>query len=491
MLSIVQELVKNLNSKNVSYCHWKSNLLLRKSISGQTDIDFLVHRRDANLFKIIINQLGFRSVIIKDLEPFPSVEHYLGLDEESGMLVHVHAYYRVITGESLAKNYRFPIEEMLLTEIDEVDSIKIVSKKAELIVFTLRMMLKHTSLVELVLLARGYKHVKEEIDWLLENLLINESHKLLNRWLPSLDPVLFDKCVVALQSSLPLFQRIVLALRLRSQLKSFTRHPILSASLTGLKKFSIMAYRRLTRQKKGMMAQSGGLVIAFVGPEATGKSTLIAEINQWLGRHFYIERIHAGKPKPTIVSFIPNLLLPTLRFILPDQKSSRVEIRYNIDKTGENPKNNFPILFGIRSVLLAFDRHSLLINAYSRASNGALILCDRYPSRRSGVADSPQLLHFAVPRSRHPLKYLFARIEKRLYQEIPQADLVISLHVPVEIAIQRNRIRSKTEPEDYVRLRHAQSSNLDFENTPVYKINTDQPLDKTVLQIKKIIWNML
>ena len=38
----------------------------------------------------------------------------MALDPETGTLVHVHAYYRVITGESLAKNYRLPIEEMLL-----------------------------------------------------------------------------------------------------------------------------------------------------------------------------------------------------------------------------------------------------------------------------------------------------------------------------------------------------------------------------------------
>lgn len=491
MLSIVQDLITTLNSNNVSYCHWKSNLLLAKSISGKTDIDLLVNRRHANSFKIIINQLGFRSVVIKDLEPFPSVEHYLGLDEESGILVHVHAYYRVITGESLAKNYRLPIEEMLLTNIEEVDSIKIASKKAELIVFTLRMMLKHTSLAELLLLARGYKYVKEETRWLLESTSLEETHKLLYRWLPSVDPVTFDNCVDALQSSHPLSQRIALAFRLRSQLKSFTRHSTLRAGLIEWKKFSIMAYRRLTRKKKGMISQSGGLLIAFVGPEATGKSTLIAEISQWLGRHFYVERIHAGKPNSTAISFIPNLLLPMLRFFLPEQKSGRVEIRYKSDNIGEKPKRVFPILFAIRSVLLAFDRRSLLTNAYRDSANGAVVLCDRYPSKHSGIADSPQLLHFPVSRSQNPLKYLLANLEKQLYKEIPPPDLVISLQVPVEVAIQRNKLRSKTEPEDYLRLRHAQSSNLEFDNTPVYDINTNKPLDKTVLQIKKVIWSML
>ncbi|MDX1474631.1 MAG: hypothetical protein R3309_10715, partial [Reinekea sp.] len=299
------------------------------------------------------------------------------------------------------------------------------------------------------------------------------------------------KCISALKSTTSLTYRIQLAYRLRSQLKPYTRHSSIQARYTGLKKFSTMAYRRLTRTKKGMVSHTGGLLIAFVGPEATGKSTLIDEISHWLGKYFYIERIHAGKPKSTTLSIIPNQLLPALRLLLPEQKSGRVEVRYKSDKTGENSEKVFPILFAVRSVLLAFDRRSLLINAYRQSANGAIVLCDRYPSKRSGVADSPQLLHFPLSRSQHPLKYLLARLEKRLYEEIPPPDLVILLQVPVEVAIKRNRLRSKTEPEDYLRLRHAQSSNLEFENTPVYKINTDQHLDETVLEIKKIIWNML
>ena len=79
-----------------------------------------------------------------DGESFPSLEHYFALDEESGLLAHVHAYYRVITGESLSKNYRFPVEEMLLQNTRAEDSVRVPTKSAELVVFTLRMMLKHT-----------------------------------------------------------------------------------------------------------------------------------------------------------------------------------------------------------------------------------------------------------------------------------------------------------------------------------------------------------
>src|SRR6266540_1423242 len=221
MLTKIQKLIEELNINGVRYCHWKSNLSLSQSLAGRTDIDLLIHRKDADAFRSIMSQLCFRPAIMQVGESFPSVEHYFALDKETGTLVHVHTYYRVITGESLSKNYHFPIEEMLLQNVREVDSIRVPIKSAELVVFTLRMMLKHTSLVELILLARDWKQVNQEIQWLLESKSIDETVKLVEQWLPSLDIELFSECVAALQLRAGLLRRIALSLRLRSQLGSY------------------------------------------------------------------------------------------------------------------------------------------------------------------------------------------------------------------------------------------------------------------------------
>jgi thymidylate kinase len=148
-------------------------------------------------------------------------------------------------------------------------------------------------------------------------------------------------------------------------------------------------------------------------------------------------------------------------------------------------------MFAIRSALLAYDRRLLLTRAFSRAANGTIVLCDRYPSLLSGAPDSPQLSHLAVPPGQYSVRRLLAQIEARLYREIPPPDLVIYLTAPLEVAVLRNATRGKKEPEDYVRRRHARSSNLEFGKTPVHEINTDQPLDQTVLEVKKAIWNAL
>jgi len=177
-----------------------------------------------------------------------------------------------------------------------------------------------------------------------------------------------------------------------------------------------------------------------------------------------------------------------LRYLLPTHRPSHIESSY---VTSEKSQEIYPLLFTLRAVFLAYDRRVLLARAFARASNGSIILSDRYPSLSHGAPDSPQLQPLDISRNRYPIRYLLARIEKRLYQEIPPPDLVVSLKVPIEVALLRNKTRGKEEPEDFVRLRHAQSSNMDFGNTPTCEVMTDQPLDETVLEIKNAIWDAL
>lgn len=487
----IQKFIEELNRNGIRYCHWKSNLSLSESLAGQSDVDLLVHRKDASLFRTILSQLSFRPAVNKDGESFPSIEHYFALDEESGILVHVHAYFRVITGDSLSKNYRLPIEEMLLQNTRMEGSIPVLTKSAELIVFTLRIMLKHTSLVELILLARYWKTVKQEIVWLLESGSIDKTLKLVDCWLPSLDTDLVSECVSALKSQAPLSRRIFLGLRLRSQLRLYSRHSPVRSWLTGIRKFAGMVLRRLTKSHKELIPRSGGAVIAFVGPEATGKSTLIAETSKWLGEHFAVEQIHAGKPKSTPLTMLPNLLVPTLRSLFPGSRSTRLEAKYLYEEQPEKSRSSYPLIFVIRSALLAYDRWSLLSRAYSRAANGTIVLCDRYPSSQIGAPDGPQLSQLTTSNNGSSIRHRLAKIEARLYRQIPPPDLVVYLNAPLEVALSRNATRGKKEPEDYVRRRHARSSNLEFEKSPVYKINTNQPFDRTVLEVKKAVWDAL
>jgi thymidylate kinase len=145
----------------------------------------------------------------------------------------------------------------------------------------------------------------------------------------------------------------------------------------------------------------------------------------------------------------------------------------------------------VRATLLAHDRQALLTQAYSRAANGTIVLCDRYPSSQDGAPDSPQLADLAVATDQPLLQRQLAAMEGRLYRNIPPPDLVVYLSAPLDVTINRNATRGKKEPEEYVRWRHARSSHLEFGKAPVCRVNTDQPLDQTILEVKKAIWGAL
>ena len=62
------------------------------------------------------------------------------------------------------------------------------------------------------------------------------------------------------------------------------------------------------------------------------------------------------------------------------------------------------------------------------------------------------------------------------------------------MAEHRNLTREKRggpEPTDYLRLRHARSSELDFAGVPTHRIRTDAMVEETLRSIKPILWKAL
>jgi thymidylate kinase len=234
-----------------------------------------------------------------------------------------------------------------------------------------------------------------------------------------------------------------------------------------------------------------GAVIAFVGSEASGKSTLLAETQRWLGAQFVVHRVHAGKPPPTLLTAVPNLLLPALRAALPQQRSTRIDLRRSERVDANRDVNDLPPLFAVRSVLLAHDRHALLRRASARAAAGTIVLSDRYPSAAVGAPDSRQLPVPAGPPHRFAARESLARRESRLYDDIPPPDLVFHLTAPLDLVLERNRTRGKTEPEELVRLRHRQASALRFDGTVVHEIDTSRPLTESIEEVRRTVCDLL
>ena len=224
------------------------------------------------------------------------------------------------------------------------------------------------------------------------------------------------------------------------------------------------------------------VLIAFVGSEATGKSTVIGELERRLSERSRVRRVHAGKPPSTALTFLPHVLLPVMRKLFPEQRTLHVAERTD-GRTVATEQGSFPLLFGIRSVMLAYERRAVLRGV--GGGGDAIVLSDRYPSAAAGNPDGPKLTR-ALGDGRS-IRGALARLEDRLYRDVPTPDLVFHLTAPLEVVLARNAARDKREPEEYVRFRHALSERIAFDGAPIHRVDTDRALEVVVKEIEETI----
>ena len=412
-LVITTQLIDSLNRHEVEYCHWKSNLTLANALTGGEDLDILVDRKALSQFVTILLGLGFKATVIKSGDNVPGIYHYYGLDPETGNISHIHLYNSVVTGESFVKSHFLPIERMLLENPEYFSNVRIASKSAELVLFILRIYIKYGSLLDSIRLARHPDAVLEELRWLQAGANMSVSLELLEKYCPVIDEKLFLKGIEILNEPNSLIKRIRLAYTIRRHLsiyKKYTRFERLSAYA---KLLSIKLMLRFTGKKKNKTLNSGGAIIAFVGADATGKSTLVSETSRWLGSVFATKTVHVGKPPSSWVMMPLRIILPLMRRLLPHLRRSWVsdKARKSSPSTGQA---SVSLIYAVRAVALAWDRYQLLIKVRHLAANGNIIICDRYPTETLEAMDSPRLqehpngngiknrLYFARPRLRIP-----------------------------------------------------------------------------------------
>jgi len=488
VLPVLRTLFESLGRAGVRYCHWKSNWRLPEALRGETDLDLLVHRADMSRFLSVVGALGLKPGSGED---HPSVCHCYGCDDESGRLFDLHVYYRIITGGTI-KGYHLPVEDMLLRGARPTEAGVYVSEPAaELVLFVIRKSLDYAVPSE-ALIPREWKTAADELRWLSQGARDEDVRRLLDEYLPSVDFALFTKLRDAIESGRWGVGRFRLGRALASRLRPYQRFARPSATLARSGRAWRKAWRTLRGGTPMQALLSGGAVIGVVGSDGSGKSTVVAEVSRWLGEFLSVATIHGGKPPPSVPTALPRLLLPLLRRMMPRYRTTRIELRAAEGTEPEGIRTGPLLVYALRALMLAYERKKLLIRAHRRAANGTLVLSDRYPTRQPGVPEGA-MLHFLRDDPR-PLYRWLARVEERTYRAIPQPDLVLRLDVPLELAVQRNLTRLKPggpEPTEYLRQRHAKSSELEFAGVPTYRIRTDAMVEETVRAVKPILWNAL
>jgi thymidylate kinase len=487
-LTVLRDVLEQLEQRNISYCHWKSNYHLEYALTGVEDVDVLVASADFPPFVQILLAHGFKQADSVSNRMQPGVFHFLGIDGETGTLINVHAYTRILTGDHLLKSWALPLETLLLSETEQVNGMRVTTRSSELIVFVFRNMIKQTTLLDLYLSARSTHATAEEFQWLMSGLDIDDSLQKLERHFPEITAADFTQAIELLAHGGSLYDRLRLGQRFKRKLKNYRRYDSLAQSVLTVVAAGRMAANRLGRKQKHMHFLTGGKIIALVGPQATGKSTLAAALKSWLGQELAVRTIHAGKPPATWLTFLPNVLIPVLKSMLPGYSSVKIE------KESENENfSDYPLIFLVRKIMLAHERYRLLRTVYQQSRNGKLIISDRYPSDVVGAIDGATFRDEAIKSERSFVKRFLMQWERSIYRKICPPDLVLQLTVSVEMAVMRNRTRDNKggQTTEYVRTRHSMLLTPEFYHSPVIQLSTDRDFEETLLEVKHEVWKHL
>jgi thymidylate kinase len=347
------------------------------------------------------------------------------------------------------------------------------------------MMLKHSTWDSILSLqGKLAKTEKNEFEYLKTRAEQSEIQKLLQQHLPMITQAMFDRCLRALTPDSSLIFRIQVGQELQSMMAAHGRRTqLVDTGLKAWRRGSWLVQRLFLKRKTRKFITAGGAIIAIVGADGSGKSTVVSELSSWLSKTFYTKRVHLGKPKRSLLSFFVKGIAKAgkmLGVVPSNQNASSAAV--------DGKPRRFPGYFWMFwHVLTANDRYRTYIKARRFATNGGLVISDRFPLPQVQSMDGARLGWLKSTHAHHPQVHYLVEAEEKFYQQIMPPEILIVLKVNPETAAQRRM----DEDADSARRRAQEICDIDWQKTPAYVIDANQPQDAVVAAIKDLVWSKL
>jgi thymidylate kinase len=486
MPTLIERLREALSAEEVSYCHWKSNAFLDLAARGEDDLDLLVDPAGRPAFLEVLDRLGFKEAAVAKGKPvIPGILDYYGHDESAPGFVHVHAHYKLILGHDLTKNYHLPVESALVASSSPTASFPIPAQEFEYAIFVVRMALKHTGWHAL-LGRRGRLSDREqrELELFRTGIPVDRVHRVLSEHLPFLAAELFDRGVRSLEEGSSVLFRFRTGRMFQKALRGCRVRPKgLDSWLHVRRRVCLAIKRRLRRPVSRKRLKNGGLLVAFVGGDGAGKTTVIEGVSAWFSSRFATEIFHMGKPLWSFRTFLVRGALKIGR-LMGFWPYSRVPLDVR-DESNPIPFPGYPAL--IRAVCTARDRFRTYVRARRLADQGRLVVCDRFPLPGHIHMDGPQIEWMTRTSSSKSQGLRLRRIEEAYYRSIGRPDVLIVLRLDPETAIER---KTDENPAS-VRVRSTEIWRKDWSGLGALKVDAAQTREDVLREIKNLLWARL
>ncbi len=497
-LEPLRRLFDRLNQAGIRYCHWKSNEHLDPSFTGATDVDALFDRAAVGPLTSLLVELGFKRFVVKPGRGYPGIEDYIGFDETTGTLTHVHVHYQLTLGEKFLKGHRLPWEQLYLDTrvFDERHGLWVTDPRLELIVLVVRQAMK-LRLRDGVAGALGQPFFRggmlREFRWLAERVEPDAVRALATSLVGERAAALFPAMLAAGRPSTAQLRRLC---RLADPaFREYRLYDAPGAALRGWARELGHVLFRLGRVFQGAPPRStrtlphGGVTIAVLGADGAGKSTLVDELTRWLQREVSVVTTYGGSGVGS--ASLPRRLMQRLGAVRRRLLGRGTARSARSGDAGPGPVSaqRLTAARGVWVLSLARERVRRALDARRARSFGAVVLSDRIAqSQFPGMNDGPRLMTWRDSPS--AWRRWAAERERQAFRlsELVPPDLVIKLHVPAEVALQR---KPETPREQVVRGAQLIRDLRWPATTRVVDLDATQPLEQVIVQAKRAVWSAL
>ena len=296
-LLILDELLVALKAAGVRFVHWKSNSHLAQALLGETDLDFFVSRTDRRQFRKIVNSIGALELSSRSWGSYPNVEDWLVFDKSTGRISHLHTHYALLTGLKRVKHLQLPWDEQIFrhARLDPEFGWPIPSVEMEFLMLLVRIWAK---MPPWRMLFRPYipAHIWNELLWLRNQLDLKHFSLMLGELFPKPNGVEWSNTVLGepdqgevLRIARHLYKQLTPNFRLSWSRACFraVKLNVLFHLIRSLKKYGWPV-------KFGKSLVYGGTMVAFVGSDGAGKSTLVKAMAKWLAPKMDVHVIYLG-----------------------------------------------------------------------------------------------------------------------------------------------------------------------------------------------------